>query len=892
MSNASSLSDSILQVSGVALTTKVNLIGNSDINIGFANTTTAAAAAVSVTLTDAGSMPTATTLASASAAATATLDLDLADAGLISSVNVSLAGTTDFARLEAGSGVKTYTLSGAANGVLVTDDTVTSFDASALTGKVDITFSGMSDAVAKGGAGNDTFRFSTTYNNNDSVEGGAGNDTISATFGGFNRNLNTTNVETANLTFADDAGGTVNATASTVATYNIIASSAGADGSLAGVANAAVINIASDNLDDVSVGYISSASVATLNIGSASGTVGIDAIGVSGVSSVTLNISGGTGGAGSAGAITLDGAQSVSINNLGGESDFSASDLIANAAASVTITSNGSASIAFTSALEAATGITTLTLSANGSDAADITLGTLSSATADKLTTISLSGVSGADVTVGAVKLGNGITGAAAGSISLTTGNGSIVGTSAADVTTTGAYSLSLSLDAQASGTVNLSDIVMNAGTAATAASTGISLTVAPVTVGANGLVRVEKIALDGATAGAQVNIGAVNVGTSAGFIFAASGIWATAIANVDVSDINVTLGADASATFGTILTTGGAVGNISLTVADSASGALGVINASAIGTIGTTVVGDGAVSIAGLTAVSNVGAITLSIADEGDVTIAAISAGGDVGNITIGNGASGTANFDTIGASSIGNITVSGAGYVDFGLLSATRVGTIDTTQMTSGTFNINLTAVTNAAEVKLGAGTNTVISGVGNDVITLKAGVTGNDFIQFAIATQGTDNIINFGAGTTGGDVIVIGGTGMGLINGSGGVASADKDASLKVMVSGTATMAAASNIIVLTRAAASTAAMVNQLSAGAAFASGLASGATYDVMVVWTDGADSYLTIVTVGTTGASGTTTAFASAASVTAGGTLAVLQGVTPGALVAANFDFS
>jgi hypothetical protein len=845
-------------------------------------------------------MNTATTLASASAAATANLDLDLADAGLISAVNVSLAGTTDFARLEAGSGVKTYTLSGAGNGVLVTDDTITSFDASAMTGKVDATFSGTSDVVAKGGAGNDTFRFGTTYNNSDSVDGGAGNDVISASFGGFNRNLNTTNIETANLTFNDDAGGTVNATGSTVATYNLIAGSAGADGNVAGIANAAVVNIGSNNLDDVSVGYASGATTATVNLGSASGTVGIDAFAISGVSSVTVNANGGTAGAGAFGVATFDGVKTIAINTVGGESDVSFTDVIANAATSVTITSNGSAGITLTSALDTSTALSTLVVSANGSDAADISLGALgASATADKLSSISLSGVSGADVTISTIRLGNGATASATGSVAMVAGNGSIVGASGANITTTGAYTLTLDLSAQASGTILLGDIQMQAGTAATAASTAISLVVNPVTVGAAGRVAIDAIGMTGATAGAQITFGSIAVGTGAGFLVSGidAGTAATGRANVDVSDIHLTLDVDASATFETILTTAGAVGAITVNAADSASASFAAINASSIGAITVTLAGDAETDFAGLTAVSNIGAITLSITEDADVTIAAISAGGDIDNIVIGNAKSATANFDTIGASSIGNITISGAGYVDFGTVSASRIGTVDASQMTSGTFNLDLSAVTNAVEVKLGSATNTIISGVGNDVITLLGGrtaVAGNDTIRYSAATQGTDNIINFigGAAASGGDVIsiAVGTGGIAAYNGSFGAVASAATVSLISQSAGTGfTMASGDNLIRLTTAYASTATMIADLASGSGKAT-LSSGTFVSgakLLVVWTDGADSY---VSVATNMSSGGTTMASGSLTVT-DATLAQISGVTPGALVAANFAF-
>jgi hypothetical protein len=310
------------------------------------------------------------------------------------------------------------------------------------------------------------------------------------------------------------------------------------------------------------------------------------------------------------------------------------------------------------------------------------------------------------------------------------------------------------------------------------------------------------------------------------------------------------------------------------------------------MGAITLSAAGDGEVDLGQITLTSNLESIAITLADEGDVTIANMTAGGDIGTITIGGAASATANFGNIDASSIGLINVSGAGFVDFGTISAVSLAGVDVDQMTSGTFNINLSTLTNATEISLGRATNTVISGAGNDVITLTAGVTGNDNIQYTTATQGTDNIIGFFAGTTGGDQIELSGSGMLLRNGDNSTAEAADDVSFLVLGSTASAMAATANMIVLTSAAANTGAMINMMSSQVSFGTAVASGNQVTLAVVWTDGSDSYLTTVLVGTTGAAGTTTALASAASVTATNTtLAVISGVTPGALVAANFDF-
>jgi hypothetical protein len=435
-------------------------------------------------------------------------------------------------------------------------------------------------------------------------------------------------------------------------------------------------------------------------------------------------------------------------------------------------------------------------------------------------------------------------------------------------------------------------------GTAATAASTAISLVVNPLTVGAAGRVAIDAIGMTGATAGAQITFGEIILGTSAGFSVSGidAGTAATGVADVDVSNIAITLGEDSSATFATILTTGGAVGAITTVGADSASASFAAINASSIGAITVTVAGDAEADFAGLTAVSNIGAITLSIADEADVTIAAISAGGDIGNITIGNGASATANFDTIDASSIGSITISGAGFVDFGAVTATRVGTVDASQMTSGNFTIDLSGITNAAEITLGKATNTVTSGKGNDVITLVSGrtaVAGNDTIIYSTATDGVDSINNFikGAAASGGDVIAFG-TGLMVMNGS--ATKTDSTTLLLTTASANGAIAVAGSagsvahvVIITATSFASTAAFASAIGSGGSLEIGAGTGESTagSIVVVWTDGFDSYVSLATAaaGKSGADAIITGTLN--------TVAVLNGVTPGALVAANFDF-
>ena len=81
-----------------------------------------------------------------------------------------------------------------------------------------------------------------------------------------------------------------------------------------------------------------------------------------------------------------------------------------------------------------------------------------------------------------------------------------------------------------------------------------------------------------------------------------------------------------------------------------------------------------------------------------------------------------------------------------------------------------------------------------------------------------------------------------------------------------------------------------MLNQLSAGAAFASAIASSSAVSTLVVWNNGNDTYVSVVTVdvGTGKATAGLTSFGSATGLAAVN-IAIIEGVTPGALVAGNF---
>lgn len=396
------------------------------------------------------------------------------------------------------------------------------------------------------------------------------------------------------------------------------------------------------------------------------------------------------------------------------------------------------------------------------------------------------------------------------------------------------------------------------------------------VIVGTAGSFEIEAIDLEAATAGAQITIGSILVQNGGAFdLGSASGISAENVANVDVSNVNVTIEGSASATFGGIETTGGLVGAITLNVGTAGSATFGTITASGVGAI--------TVMVSGSTAASAAGVDFGNISSE--TTVGAIEiAGVDGANVT----------FGTIGASgSLGAIAVSGAVDVVIGAVTTTRVGTISTTgQNASGSFTIDLSGVTNAVELNLGIGANTIVSGDGNDVITLtgsRTAAAGNDTIRYVSSTDGLDQVINFIAGNaaSGGDQfeIDVSEFGLALRDGDGSaIGAAVSD--LTVAISGATTIGTTDNVIVLTTAFASTATMQDFVDSGITLGSAVAGSG--NLVVVWTNGVDSYVSLIDFDATGGDLT---LASASGSIVVSTLAEVSGVTPGAFVAANFEF-
>jgi hypothetical protein len=883
LSNASSLAASELQVSGLALTTQVVVHGNTDITVEYANTATGNA---SVGASGAGSFAGVTTYGSTAvtAAATAHLDLDPNAGGLISGVTIALSGN-NLLNVNAGVTADSYTITGGGSAVMFTDDRLATADASAFTGNLDLQLDGASDVVVKGGAGNDTLRLGTTLSNNDSFDGGAGTDTIRATVAGFNRNLNTTNVESAVITFT--GAGELNASASTITTYSVSAGAVGVSAAITQIAGGATIALTNDDLGGVTLDFASGAASTTINVGTAataSADVSLASLAVSDVASVTLNavsmVSAGATATITTATYDTD-VKAIVIQTLGGSGSFEIGDggnASIGGATALTFNANGAANINFDSVIAGGSTLTTVSVNTLGVTQGSATLVGIGGT---GITTINLNAAASADIEIGAVALGNGASAAGATAtinVTQTREQDTVIG----DISTTGGMALTINAPSiGSSGSLVLNDVTLAQGSST---ALPISISFSDMTIGTGASFEVDGIDLEGSATAAQVVIGTITMESGASLDFgSASGISADAVGNVDIGSITLLMGNSATANFGVIKTTAGAVGNISVTLGDGATATFGAVSASAIGSHSLVLASGASASFGTMQAYSGgnasegrVGAFEIAGVDGADVSVGAIQ------------------------ASAVGAIAVSGALDVTFGTITTTTLGEVVATGMgVSGSFTIDMSGVTNAVEVKLGLATNTVISGDGNDVITLTGGrtaVAGNDTIRYLSAADGNDNIIGFIAGNaaSGGDQIEVNVSTFvsGLMAVDGSALAANATVAFAT-ASGAATdlgaLAATGSIILFTTGYASTAALITDAMADLTLASALVA-ASGQFLIAWTDGTDTLVSTLSFNegaSAGADLTTLASASAVTVT---TLATLSGVTPGALVAANFE--
>ncbi len=955
LSNASSVADSTLRVSGLTLGTQIKVHGQTFVNVDFAGLTTATDTA-SLVLVQAGSGG--GTAASLATANTADVTLDTTGADLLDAINVEVQGA-NYARIEGGDGLRSITVRGTGTAVINTDDLITSFDASALTGTNRFTFSGRSDVAVVGGAGNDTFVFGTSLNSFDTINGGSGTDTISATIGASTVRVSATAVEAMTITLGEVAAGMVDVSGVASLQAVTVGATGGASGSLTNFAGATV-NLSDDDLTDFSIDTVGGS--LTVVVGSASGAVGVATATITDAVAVTVV---GSGSSTESTINELSISNTAKTVNLGasGSGSLDITTVKASGAEDITLTAGGSASLTIRSDF-GATGLKTITVNATDSNAADILItgSTLFdvAATAAKLDTVTLNASSGADIVIAGMQLGTSTYSASgtlnnAVTITLNAGKDSDIAGSAAavsgiDILGT-ATTLTINANAGGSGDILLQEIDM--GDEGAASATGVmSLNINVGTIGTGGTVNVAGIS----GSGLPVTIGAATVGQSASFILGSAGlslsggtasfgaitvqqsgyfaIGTTGAAGISggevgltsggakVTGLDVTVGtagefvlAAASGTqFGAISInlqgasaearthtldvndtgTGGTIGAINILASGAgASADIGGMSASAIGAISVTTDGSANVVFASFSGSATVGAIDITTRHTGDTvtfTNIATTAAGRIGDITIRATGDSDVSFGDLGASALGTITVIGSGNITFGSVSGVRVPAIDLAQLGSGgSFTVDLSAVSNAVTVSGGRGTMTVVSTDGSDEFNLLTGVGTDRIVQATAIANVFDTVYRFEAGTADDRVSFdISEFASGFLDTDGsGLAAAD--AIVFATANGAAVTLGTATIILFTTAYATTAALITDAKADITLQSAMASG---EFIGVWTDGSNTYVSMInfeeeTQTAATANAATWASASALTVT---TMVMLDGVSPGALVAANFS--
>ncbi len=354
--------------------------------------------------------------------------------------------------------------------------------------------------------------------------------------------------------------------------------------------------------------------------------------------------------------------------------------------------------------------------------------------------------------------------------------------------------------------------------------------------------------------------------------------------ADKSIAGISVAVGSGASADFGNI--NASSIGAISLTAASGASADVGTIQASGVLT-SFSISGNGVFDVADLKAVGSgtIGSIDVALTTgDASATFAAVgTADAAIGSITVNLVTGADVTFTDLEATALSTLTVIGGGTTNI-TFSGDKVTTIDLSgQNSSAVTNLTLGASAGSTVVG-GLGTNTLTLGSGADTVALYTG-GGTDTLRYTTASDGTDTITGF---TTGTDVLNFASAAFGA---SGYLRDADgatvTTADLSVLISAATTLNTSDSVIMLATAFDSNASALDFLDSNITFTTALAGEGSF--LVVYSTGTDSVVASLRLGTA------TSLSTLASGSANLTLtqvAVISGVTPGALVAADFTVS
>ena len=297
-----------------------------------------------------------------------------------------------------------------------------------------------------------------------------------------------------------------------------------------------------------------------------------------------------------------------------------------------------------------------------------------------------------------------------------------------------------------------------------------------------------------------------------------------------------------------------------------------------------------------------SVGSATVTAVEVGDELIAdneeTITIDANAGSLLLNTGLS---------ADDMTSLVVIGDNAVDLSVLSSTLLRTVDLSGLEDGNFTASFANATNTVTVTanvtagntgvyniIGGGSDDTMTGTvgidtfdgggANDTFTLGGGVD-----SVVIDGSGLDIITDFVVGAAG-DQVDLDETALGSVIGGDGADDTDGQDTVVEFVTGTETLAAGDNILVLSGTTFATAAL-----AGAALEAGGGREITFtnattagdDIIFVYSDGTDSF---VVGGSIGSAATTITAASLTETT----LLKLSGIDHtelGSLASANFDF-
>lgn len=689
--------------------------------------------------------------------------------------------------------------------------------------------------IITGGQSSDSFSFGAVggLTGDDTINGGAGSDSVSAYISTSLLTLrNVSAVETLSLNFVGSTGRVDASGSDAISTVNV----RGTAGNVADITFSA-LPAATVNLLGTAGAVVLDTSGGNLSVvaGSASAAgLSLTSLTLEAASAATITGLGTGSLTHTLGNITAaSGVKSITITTQG-DADLSISSLDAASASTISISTNGSAAVTGGGAFPSVGSLTSLSVTASG-EAADVTLGAIGVGADNNISAgavIALTGRDGGDITLGDIAIG---TAQNLGGLSIQAGGSSniVVGNFAG--TGVGFGGITISAGTLASVT---------AGTISTT-GTGAGLGNVSITEAASGTVRLDQITVASAgtltaalASDAKLNLAGLS----------ATGSVSNTVGNISISGGgNATVGTIAASGIGTFTYSGGS--GLAVTQLDGASAAIGAISLSGVA---------GTVSIASIQA-SSVGAIT--VAGSADISLSVTAT-----------------NFTSFNAAAV--------------------AGSANTT------VSANFAGVVSNIDITLGSASNFIVSGRGNDTITLAAG-SGLDTIEYTNTAQATDSITRFLVGT-GGDVIRLGGTAMELMTGAGGTAStpvfAATATSFLELASGAMTgasfAAGAGYIVISGTSFANANEMISAIAGGGSFA--ISGGTATDggftggsLVVVWTDGDSSYVTLVDA-TAVAEDTGAFIVSNGATSTDVTLAQLNGVDRSALenwIVTNIDF-